>query len=306
MDMDRFRLGGLIPAVFTPMDPAGRLHLEVVGPATDRLVSEGVSGLYICGSTGEGPLLTREERKATAEAYIQAAAGRIPTVVQVGHHSIAEARLLAEHAQEHGADAISAIPPTYFKPDSIETLVASLAEIAAAAPELPFFYYHIPHLTGVALDLVRFLELGSERIPTLVGAKYSTTTVYELQLALKLDGGRFNLLFGADEMLLSALVIGVHGAVGSTYNFAAPLYQRVIRALEQGDLAEARRCQALAARMVRVLLNHRGNPAIKTMMKLTGLDCGATRLPQKPLSGAEEASLRAALEEIGFFEWGRS
>ena len=149
MDRNTFRLTGLIPAVFTPLDSAGKLNLEVVGPVTDRLVSEGVAGLYICGSTGEGPLLSREERLATAEAYIQAAAGRIPAVVQVGHHSIREAQLLAEHAQAQGADAISAIPPAYFKPASLEILVASLAEIARAAPELPFFYYHIPRVTGV-------------------------------------------------------------------------------------------------------------------------------------------------------------
>ena len=153
---------------------------------------------------------------------------------------------------------------------------------------------------------MRLLELGGERIPTLVGAKYSTTSISELQLALELAGGRFNLLFGADEMLLSALVVGVHGAVGSTYNFAAPLYRRIIAAVARCNLPEARRCQALAARMVQVLLQHRGNPAIKAMMKLTGLDCGGTRLPQQALSAAEEASLEAAMREIGFFEWGRS
>lgn len=304
--MKKLWLTGLIPAVFTPMGPDGELDLEAVGPIADRLVAEGVSGLYICGSTGEGPLLSREERMATVEAYIEAVAGRVHTVVQVGQHSIPEARLLAEHAQAHGADAISSIPPAYFKPSSLEALVRSMAEIAAAAPELPFYYYHIPGVTGVELDLVKFLELGAESIPTLVGAKYSTFTMYELQRAIDLDGGRFNLLSGPDEMLLSALVVGVHGAVGSTYNFALPLYRRVVDAFERGDLAEARRCQGLAAKMVREIQEFRAGPGLKAMMKLVGLDCGGTRLPQEPLSAEEVAALGARMEEIGFFDWGRN
>ena len=304
--MKKLWLTGLLPAVFTPMGPDGELNLEAVGPITDRLVAEGVSGLYICGSTGEGPLLSREERMATAEAYIEAAAGRIPTVVQVGQHSIPEARILAEHAQSHGADAISAIPPAYFKPSSLEALVKSMAMIAGAAPELPFFYYHIPGVTGVELDLVKFLELGAELIPTLAGAKYSTFTMFELQRAIDLDGGRFNLLSGPDEMLLSAIVVGVHGAVGSTYNFATPLYRRIIEAFERGDLVEARRCQGLSARMVREIEETRAGPGLKAMMKLIGFDCGGTRMPQEPLSAEEEAELRARMEAIGFFDWGRN
>lgn len=303
--MNSFRITGLVPAVFTPMRSDGSVNLELIGPITDRLVAEGVGGLYVCGSTGEGPSLSREERMATAAAYLHAAAGRVPVVVQVGHNSLADARALAEHAAALGADAISAVAPSYFKPASLEVLVDTLAEVARAAPGLPFYYYHIPAVTGVHLDMVRLLEVGSERIPTLVGAKYSTTTVYELQACLAARGGRFNLLFGSDEMLLSALVTGVHGAVGSTFNFATPLYRRVVAAFERGDLAEACREQGRAVEMVRVLVDHGANPAIKAMMKLTGLDCGATRLPQRALSAAQEASLRARMEEIGFFEWGR-
>jgi N-acetylneuraminate lyase len=187
----------------------------------------------------------------------------------------------------------------------VETLVRCLAEITAGAPELPFYYYHIPSMTGVNLSMVELLRQGSERLPSLVGLKYSASTVYELQLCAGLEDGRFNLLFGSDEMLLSALCIGVEGAVGTTYNFAAPLFNRIISAFERNDMAEAQRCQGLAALMVATILKHGVQPAFKAVMGLIGLDCGPTRLPLVGLAPAQIEALRQDLERIGFFEWGR-
>ena len=302
---DTFRIQGLLPAVFTPMTEEGSLRLEQIPQLTEQLIGEGVSGFYICGSTGEGPCLSREERMATAEAYIHAASGRIPLIVQVGHQSIVEAQTLVEHAKAHGADAISAIPPNYFKPSSVDNLVDSLAEIAASAPDLPFYYYHIPAVTGVPVDLVELLDKVAERIPNFVGVKFSHTAVYELQACLN-QSGRFNMLFGSDEMLLSALVVGVHGAVGSTYNFATPLYKKIMDAHVRGDVEVAKNLQAKAVEMVRVLVKHGANPAIKAMMGLIGIDCGGTRLPQRALSAAQIEALRKDMDTIGFFDWGRN
>ncbi|MCA9838194.1 MAG: dihydrodipicolinate synthase family protein [Trueperaceae bacterium] len=300
-----FEMQGLVPAVFSPMKASGAVDLNPIAPVTEQLIQEGVKGLYICGSTGEGPCLSREERMEITKAYISAVSGRIPTVVQVGHQSIPEAQRLAEHAAANGADAISAIPPNYFKPSSLDVIIEMMAEIASAAPDVPFYYYNIPSVTGVQVDLLRFLEEGAEKIPNLVGAKYSHSTVYELQACLEAQGGRFDLLFGTDEMLLSALVVGVKGAVGSTYNFAAPLYNRIIAAFNSGDLETAKHLQAKAAQMVRVLVAHGGNPAIKAMMALLGVDCGGTRLPQKALSGTQLDALKGDMTAIGFFDWGR-
>jgi N-acetylneuraminate lyase len=184
--------------------------------------------------------------------------------------------------------------------------VDCLAEITAGAPDLPFYYYNIPSMTGVDLDMVELLRQGSERLPTLVGLKYSASTVYELQMCAELAPGRFNLLFGSDEMLLSGLCAGAQGAVGTTYNFAAPLFRRIINAFERNDLAEAQRCQGLAALMVRTILKHGVQPAFKAVMKLIGLDCGPNRLPLSSLTAAQVAALRLDLEQIGFFEWGRT
>ena len=302
--MQALFIEGLVPAVFTPLDNNGSLNLSQIEPLTEHLISAGVSGFYVCGSTGEGPSLTREERMAVAEAYINAAAGRVPVIVQVGHTSLAEAELLAQHAEQQGADALSAIPPTYFKPGSLGTLLACLEQIATAAPSLPFYYYHIPCMTSVELDVVQLLELAAQQMPNFTGVKYSTTTVFEMQACVNASNGRFNILFGCDEMLLSGLIGGAHGAVGSTYNFAAPLYQRVIQAFEQGDIATAQQEQSRAVEMVRILVEFGANPAIKAMMKLIGLDCGPTRLPQQALTPEQEDALKQRMMSIGFFDWG--
>lgn len=304
-DSNRFWVTGLVPATFTPLHADGSLNLAIVEPMVDHLLRDGVTGLYVCGSTGEGISLTREERMATTAAFVAATRGRVPVIVQVGHNSIAEARLLAAHAQAAGADAISATPPSYFKPPTLAALVDCMAEIAAAAPDLPFYYYHIPGMTGVTPNVAALLQEGAPRIPTLVGVKFSHTAVFDMQAALAVDDGRYNVLFGSDEMLLSGLCGGAHGAVGSTYNFAAPLFNRIMAAFGAGDIAAAQRLQGKAVAMVNALVRHGGNAAIKGMMAFLDLDCGPVRLPQVALSAEQQRLLRQDMETLGFFDWGR-
>lgn len=300
---------GLVPAVFTPMHPDGSLNLTQVPAIVDHLIADGVSALYVCGGTGEGPSLSTAERMLVSEAYIEAVSRRVPVIIQVGHNSVVEAQHLAKHAQAAGASAISAVPPSFYKITSLDVLLESLAFILNSAPKLPFYYYHIPRLTNFDLNVVEFLEKASSCLPTLCGVKYSNFTIFELQACVELDNGRFNILFGSDEMLLAGLIGGAQGAVGSTYNFAAPLYNQVILALESGDIPTARQWQGRSVNMIRCINSfghHAYNgAALKAMMKIIGLDCGPTRLPQIALTHDEIEALRAAIVDIGFFEWGR-
>jgi len=300
-----YRLRGLVAATYTPMDDDGRLTLDEVPSLVDRLIDEGVRGLYVCGSTGEGMSLTGSERRLVADAFVDAAAKRVPVIVQVGHNSVTEAAELAAHAQEIGADVVSATAPSYFKIGSVELLTECMAEIAAAAPDLPFYYYHIPALTGAALDMVQFLSQAGDRIPNLVGLKYTCPTVHEYQVCREVGNGRFDILWGSDEMLLSALVVGAQGAIGSTFNIAAPLYQRIIEAFTAGDLDEASRLQLQSVTMIRTIYQFPFHPAMKEVLKMLGTNCGRCRLPQPRLSDEQIAELRQNLERIGFFDWAR-
>lgn len=300
------RLRGLVAATYTPFASDRSLDLAAVPPLVERLVADGVAGLYVCGSTGEGVSLSTAERKRVTEAFVAAAANRVPVVVQVGHNSLAEARDLAAHAEAAGADATSAMPPSYFKPASVAMLVECSAAIAAAAPRLPFYYYHIPVMTGVAVSMTSFLTEAARRIPNLAGLKYTANTLHEYQECVALDGGRFDVLFGFDELLLPALSVGAAGAVGSTFNIAAPLYRRVIDAFARGDVEAARAAQLQAVQMIAAIGRHPFHPAMKVVLGWLGTPCGSCRPPLPELSAGEQATLRAALEAIGFFTWARS
>lgn len=301
---DQPRLTGLIAATFSPVHD-DRLDFAAIGPMVDSLIESGVSGLYVCGSTGEGVSLAADVRKSLAESYIQAADGRIPVIVQVGHNSLQTARELAAHAQQQGADYVSATCPSYFKIGDVETLVDFAAELAGAAPELPFYYYHIPSLTGSQIDMVEYLKRAGDKIPNLAGAKYTSTLLHEFLACANVDGGRFDILWGCDEMMLGALATGAKGFVGSTYNIAAPLYRRLIDAFEAGDIEQAREHQLKSVEMVRVILNYPFHGAMKAILRWRGRDFGKCMLPLRDLSPQQESELKERLEAIGFFDFAR-
>ncbi len=298
--MNHKKLSGLIAATYTPLTNDGELDTGPIEPMTQWLIEHGVSGLYVCGSTGEGMSLSSPERRRVAEAYVESVHGRVPVIVQVGHNSLAEARQLAAHAQQIGASCVSATCPSYFRVNDMNTLVDCMAEVASGAPELPFYYYHIPALTGSTLDMVEFLQRAGQRIPSLVGLKYTDTKLHEFQQCLELENGRFDVVWGCDEMLLGALATGARAAIGSTYNLAAPLYRQLIDAFEGGDVAAARRLQSLSVGMIRTLNHFPFHSAMKAVLGIKGFDLGGCRLPQGRLSREDISTLQTQLDAIGF------
>lgn len=293
---------GLMAAPFTPFDSRGNVNPEAIPGYVEKLVTDGVKGIFVCGSNGEGPNMTIEERMLTAEAFCRAAASRLKVFVHVGHSSIRESQKLAEHAGKIGADALSSVSAFYFKPSGIKDLMSALADIASAAPDLPFYYYHIPHLTGVNMDMREVLEEGDKKIRRFAGVKYTASTVWEYQLAREYGNYKFDLLFGMDEMMLPALSVGAKGFIGSTYNFAAPLYCEVVRHFENGQLEKAREKMLYLVQMVSIILKFPPIAAQKTIMKRLGLDLGPSRLPLPAFTDAQEADLLKRLDSISFFE----
>jgi N-acetylneuraminate lyase len=294
------RLAGLIAATFTPMTRDGEVTCGPIADMVNRLIADGVTGLYVCGSTGEGPSLTTEERMRVAGAFVEAACGRIPVVVQVGHNAVAEACRLAQHAESIGAAGVSAVPPSYYGFASVGTLVATIAAIAEAASRTPFYYYHIPQLSGVAFDAADIMEAASEKIPTLAGIKFSHTQIDMLIRCRAMQDGRFSTLFGVDEMLLSAWAAGCDGAVGSTYNFMAARYLKMLAAFDAGRIDEARALQRKATAVTRRIVAKFGVSGLKAAMAMLGPDCGPTRLPLPQMSEADIEQLHRDLLLAGF------
>jgi len=270
------------------------------------MLNHHVPGVYIMGTTGECHSLSLQERLSLIERWMAVTRqSKFPVVVHVGANCLGDARALAAAAQQQGAAAIAALPPSYHKPADVTMLVASMAEIAAAAPQTPFYYYDIPPMTGVNLPMAEFLERGAERIPTLAGLKFSNPDLMTLQRCLQLERGRFAVFWGSDESLLAALALGATAAVGSTYNFAAPIYHRLIKAHAMGDQITAQAEQFRAVRLVETLVATPGGfiSASKALMELLGVPVGPARLPLPRLTPPQISDLRKRLEELGFFEW---
>ncbi|MBL9214189.1 MAG: dihydrodipicolinate synthase family protein [Opitutaceae bacterium] len=295
-------ISGLIAAPFTPLRSNGALHLTPISRYAKYLAGAGVRGAFICGTTGEGASLTTAERMQVAVAWRRARPRGFAVIVHVGNNCQADSCELARHAQKIGADAIATVAPSFFRPANIADLVEWCAPIAAAAPRLPFYYYHIPSMAGADFPMTKLLALAARRIPSFAGIKYTHDNLMDFGNTLTLAGKRHAVLAGRDEILLSYLVIGARGAVGSTYNYAAPIYRRLIEAHEAGDRAAARRWQALVRRFIGVMIECGGLAANKAMMKLvTGIDCGPVRPPLRNLTAAEVTRLRRGLQDCGLF-----
>lgn len=297
-------LHGLVTAVHTPFRADGALNLPIVDAQATRLLKNSIGFAFVGGTTGESHSLSLDERLALAQRWAEVARGTaLRVVVHVGSNCIADARALAAQAQKLGATAISALAPSYFKPRSLEVLIACCAEIASAAPETPFYYYDIPALTGVSFSMLDFLGAAREKIPTLAGLKFTNPDLLAYQFCLRADGGAWDVPFGVDEHMLGALAVGARGAVGSGFNFAAPIYNRLFAAFARGDLTAAREEQFRGARLVQLLASYGYMGAAKAVMKMIGVDVGPARLPNTNLAPEQAKKLRAELDAMGFFEW---
>lgn len=295
-----FRLDGLVAAAYTSFCADGSLNLDPIDSHADLLARNGVRGVFVCGSTGEGVSMTTDERMRCFERWSRAARGRLKLIAHVGHNSIGDAQALATHAAQLGADAISTVGPSLLRPAAIDDLVDWCASVAAQAPETPYYYYHIPVMTGLRFDMYRFMQLASKRIPTFNGLKFTDENLMEFARCVEFDGGRYNLLWGRDEILLAGLSAGAHGAIGSTFNYSAPVYNRVIAAFVRGDMPAAMREMSDARACVQVLIDFGGLPAGKEMLKMCGVDCGPMRLPLRTLPAERVAALRAALSAMSW------
>lgn len=295
-------LRGLIPATHTPFQANGSLNLPVIEKLAEHLLQNGIRFAFIGGTTGEAHSLSLEERLALTQRWCEVTRGTtLGIIVHVGANCLSDSRHLAAQAEKLGVLAISALAPSYFKPRLLDTLIECCAEIASGAPATPFYYYDIPGLTGVSFPMPEFLERAPARIPNLAGLKFTNP---DLMTYLQcLNAGTWDVLWGIDEWLLSALAAGARGAVGSSYNFAAPIYHRIIAAFERGDLVAARVDQLRSTQLISLLARYGYMGAAKATMSMLGVNVGPARLPNTNITPPQADSLRRELEVIGFFDW---
>ena len=295
------RLNGMIAATFTPMKKNGDINYDEIKVYADYIASTNIEGVFVNGTTGEFASLTVEERKLILEAWIAAADSRFKVICHVGSNCQRDSIELAAHAACCGAYGLGCIAPSFFKPATVEALVNFFSPIAAAAPELPFYYYNMPSMTGVSLPVDKFLTEGRKAIPNLAGTKFTHNNLMEMCECINLDGGAFEVLHGFDEILTCGLAIGAEAGVGSTYNYIPDVYAGIFKSMRAGDLQKARELQLLSVKAVEVIIKYGGGVrGGKAIMNLIGVNCGECRPPFAPMTQEEYASLRTDLENLGF------
>jgi N-acetylneuraminate lyase len=282
-------LTGLIAAPFTPMDQNGNINPSIIPAYYQFLKENKVTGAFICGSTGEGVSMSTQEKKDIAKAWADCTKGDTDFKVMLflGGTSITDCKELALYAKEIDIYAISFTAPFYFKPANVEMLAQACAEIAAVVPDMPFYYYHIPVLTGVNFAMYDLLQAVDGKIANFAGVKYTHEDFMDFLTCMHYQNGKYDMLWGRDENVLSALVLGTKGSVGSTFNYAAPLYYDLIDAFNDGDLKKAQELQQKSIDMIRLLGKYGGIATGKAYMKLVDIDCGEFRLPVKNMSAQQ-------------------
>jgi N-acetylneuraminate lyase len=296
------QLQGLIAAPFTPMHKGGSLNLSIIPAYYEMLKANGVTGAFICGSTGEGVSMSVTEKKAVAEAWAACTKDDADFIVMplLGGTCLADCKELALYAREIGLDAVSFTAPFYFKPANVEMLAQCCQEVAATVPDMPFYYYHIPVLTGVGFPMYDLLKAIDGKVPNFAGIKYTHEDFMDFLSCIHFQNGKYDMLWGRDENMLPALSLGAKAAVGSTFNYAAPLYYNLIDAFSSGDLQKAQLLQQQSIDMIRLLGKYGGIATGKAYMKLIGLDCGEFRLPVKNMGADNFELFKNEVGQLGF------
>ncbi len=295
-------LQGLIAAPFTPMDKNGELNLSLIPAYYQFLKHNKVTGAFINGSTGEGVSMSLNEKKVVAKAWadITNHDKDFKVMTLLGGTSLTDCKELAMYAQQVGLYAVSFTAPFYFKPADVTTLADCCKQIADVVPGMPFYYYHIPVLTGVDFPMIDLLKNVDRKVPNFAGIKYTHEDFMDFLSCLHFQNEKYDMLWGRDENMLAALAVGAKGAVGSTFNYAAPLYYNLIDAFNQNDLKKAQSLQQQSIDMIALLGKYGGIATGKAYMKLVGVDCGGFRLPVKNMDSKQFELFKKEVEQLNF------
>lgn len=297
------KINGLIAAPFTPMRADGSLKLSVIDQYAQLLVANGIKGAFIGGSTGEGVSLTTDEKVALLRAWGEIDQPSLLKIMLVGGTSLAECISLAREAQRNEFQAVAILAPFYFKPANAAVLADFCVQVGEAVPDLGVYFYHIPALTGVHLSMIQFLESLGDRLPNFLGIKYTHNDLMEYRQCVLFDNGKYDMLWGWDEILLAAMAMGAQAGVGSTFNYAAPLYHDLMAAFDAGNLELARQLQDASIAIVRLLGKYGGIATGKAYMRAIGLDCGEFRLPVRNMTASQYDQFLTDLDAIGFYRY---
>lgn len=289
-------LQGILPALITPFDASGKLNASAVERLLARLYAADVHGVYLAGSTGEGMLQPPAQRKQLAEIAVRHSPPGKQVIIHVGANTTAEAVELAQHAAQIGAHAISSLPPLMGGYSFAE--IKTFYEQVAAASELPLLLYYFPEVSPALKTAEQILELAA--LPNVIGLKF---TDYDLFTMSRLKQQGATIFYGRDEMLTAGLLFGAAGGIGSFYNVIPHLFMEVWRLTRENRYDAAMGVQQRINDFIAITLRYPLFPALKAMLRWTGIDCGDCLAPRRPsLTPDEIGRLRSELRAAGLFD----
>lgn len=297
----------VLPAVFTPMFDDGSVHYARVDVLYQRCIESGFKGIFLNGTTGECMSLSTEERKRLVEAWVLCRKKHnnpdFKIFVHIGSSNLYEATEMAEHAQAQGADGIAMVPTFYFRPKNLSELLDQCKYVASAAPEVPYYYYNIPSMTGVNFPLTSFMEHAIREIPTFAGLKNSFNDLVDYQQCLHSAGDKYAMYWGTDEVFMMVYAAGNRHYVGSTYNYMGDIYVKMLEAYHAGNFERLSTLEAEATGIYRILNDYNSLIAGKEIMRHIGVDCGPVRRPLRNLRPSDSAALLDRIQKTTLFDF---
>ncbi|HEX3325414.1 MAG TPA: 4-hydroxy-tetrahydrodipicolinate synthase [Actinomycetota bacterium] len=293
------RWGEVITAMVTPFSDDGSLDVDGARELASFLVDHGSDGLVVCGTTGESPTLSHEEKLRLFEAVVSEVGDRAAIIAGTGTYNTAESLELTAEAARIGAHACLVVTPYYSKPPQ-NGLLAHFSAIADAS-ELPLIVYDIPGRTGRRVERVTMVELANhERIVAVKDAVGDAGETAKLRAELDAAGhDDFEIYSGDDPLLLPHLAAGAVGIVSVCSHLVGPQIKQIFSAWTNGKTDEARRIYSELLPLMAVIMGVTSSPIpVKTALAMRGMNVGVPRLPLVPATTEESATIRAALERI--------
>lgn len=277
-----FTLEGIFPPHITPFTSEGEIDEKALKTCVKFWVESGVSGLVSCGSNGEAPYLSRDERKRVIAIVLNEVNGRIPVIAGTGSMSTRETILLTRDAKDSGAQAALVVTPFYFQPSEKELKEHFKAILEAV--DLPLILYNVPKFTGVSLSPSLVAEIASQ-YENVVGLKDSSGSIGQITETIRLVGNRISVLAGTADVLFPTLVLGGKGAIVAVANVAPKLCLDLYQAFKNGNYEKAATLQVKISYLNEVLVKRYNQlSAIKEALNILGLPGGYPRMPALPLN----------------------
>jgi N-acetylneuraminate lyase len=283
---------GVLPAIVTPLDPAGEFSAAAMERLLARLYQLGSHGVYALGQTGEGLQLPVALRKKAAEVVLANSGKDKCVIIHTGSPCLEDAIGLARHAARHGAAAVSSLPPAGgLSFDDIRNYYANLA----AASDVPLLVYYFPEVAPAISSMDQIFELCA--LPNVAGLKFTGFDLFTLSRISRAGHAIFN---GRDEVFAAGMLMGAHGGVGSFYNLVPELFVQVYDLANAGNWAEARRVQDRINELIAITIEYPLFAVVKSLLARSGYDCGPCRAPRLGLDASSQARLESQLSAAGF------